>query len=348
MSDCCAGSKSQKYFWQRIDLLLWGSLMIVMTFYLQVLFFPMWNTAFSTSIFELMNKMWWGIGLGLVFVGFLDKIPRKFVTAILGKGGTLGGILRATGAGVLLDLCSHGILMVGMKLYERGASTGQVMAFLIASPWNSFSLTLILWALIGFGWMMDFLVLSMVIAVISGLIFERLVDKKILPQNPNKPEIVENFQFWAEAKKHFKNRDRSNDLPTVITNFIKSGFIGSKMVLRWTFFGVILASVIRVIFSPENFEKLFGPSLLGLGLTIIVATIIEVCSEGSTPIAADIVTRGSAPGNGFAFLMTGVSTDYTEIASLKDTTKSWKIALFLPLVTLPQVILVAWIMNAYG
>ena len=34
--------------------------------------------------------------------------------------------------------------MVGAKLYERGASIGQVMAFLIASPWNSFSLTLTL------------------------------------------------------------------------------------------------------------------------------------------------------------------------------------------------------------
>ena len=39
--------------------------------------------------------------------------------------------------------------MVGMKLYERGASLGQVFAFLIASPWNSLSVTLVLIALIG-------------------------------------------------------------------------------------------------------------------------------------------------------------------------------------------------------
>jgi uncharacterized membrane protein YraQ (UPF0718 family) len=61
-------------------------------------------------------------------------------------------MFRATLAGVCLDLCSHGILAVGMKLYERGASTGQVMAFLLASPWNSFSLTLILFGLIGVSW----------------------------------------------------------------------------------------------------------------------------------------------------------------------------------------------------
>ena len=85
--------------------------------------------------------------------------------------------------------------------------------------------------------------------------------------------------------------------------------------------------------------------MAGLGATLVIATILEVCSEGSVPIAADILTRAHAPGHSFAFLMTGVSTDYTEIMGLKETTKSWKIALFLPLVTLPQVITLAWILN---
>jgi uncharacterized membrane protein YraQ (UPF0718 family) len=52
-----------------------------------------------------------------------------------------------------------------------------------------------------------------------------------------------------------------------------------------------------------------------------------------------------APGNSFAFLMTGVSTDYTEIVALKETTKSWKISFFLPLITLPQIIILAVILN---
>ncbi|TQV84035.1 MerR family transcriptional regulator [Exilibacterium tricleocarpae] len=31
--------------------------------------------------------------------------------------------------------------------------------------------------------------------------------------------------------------------------------------------------------------------------TLVAATAIEVCSEGSTPIAADLMTRARAPGN---------------------------------------------------
>lgn len=110
----------------------------------------------------------------------------------------------------------------------------------------------------------------------------------------------------------------------------------------------MLASLIRILVSPEDFSIYFGATLAGLGATLIFATILEVCSEGSVPIAADLVTRANAPGNSFAFLMTGVSTDYTEIMAIKETTRSWKIALFLPLITLPQIILLAWVINAFG
>ena len=336
---------------RRLDYLLWGSFITIviayLTFWLAGDRFTdvKWLTTFTSSAFELTNTIWFGVLLGIVFVGLLGRVPREFVIATLGKSGGLGGVLRATGAGLLLDLCSHGILMVGMKLYERGASTGQVMAFLIASPWNSFSLTIILWALVGFWWMMTFLVGSMVIAVISGLIFEYLEKKGTLPANPNKVDLPENFKFWYEAKKEW---EKATITPSIIKDIFSEGFAGSKMVLRWIFLGVVLAGLVRSFVSPDMFQTLFGPTLAGLGLTVLVATILEVCSEGSMPVAADILTKANAPGNAFAFLMTGVATDYTEIMSLKDTTKTWKIPLFLPLITLPQVLLLAWLLNMVG
>ena len=83
------------------------------------------------------------------------------------------------------------------------------------------------------------------------------------------------------------------------------------------------------------------PAWAGLGLTVLAATLLEIYSEGSTPIAADLLTRAGAPGNSFAFLMTGVSADYTEIMVLREATKSWRIALFPPLLTVPRAILIS-------
>jgi uncharacterized membrane protein YraQ (UPF0718 family) len=328
------------------DYLLWGSMSICVAFYvahwLVPSILPNFLQHFAHGIFEMLNSMWWGVLIGLVFVGILAKVPQNLVLSVLGKGGTFNGLLRATAAGVLLDLCSHGILMVGTKLYHKGASLGQVMAFLIASPWNSFSLTLIMFALIGFKWTMAFIIFSMVIALISGWIFDLCVNKKILPSNPNAFELDEDFKFWPEFRKQWAGIDWSWG---ILHSILKEGASGSRMVLRWLLFGVVLAALVRTFVSAEFFQEWFGPSLIGIVFTLIAATVIEVCSEGSTPIAADLLTRAHAPGNAFTFMMAGVSTDYTEILVLREATKSWKIPLFLPLITLPQVLVIGYIMN---
>jgi uncharacterized protein len=304
-----------------------------------------WLYELSHSVFDLTNTIWWGVVIGILMIAVLGRIPRVFVVNALGTGRGSMSIVRATVAGVLLDLCNHGVLMVGAKLYERGASAGQVIAFLVSSPWNSFSLTLILIALIGLPWTIGFVVFSMVIAILTGIAFDRLVTSGVLPTNPHHHDLPKDFQFWPEAKAGLSNLRLSVPF---IQSMLVDGIKESRMVVRWILFGLLLAGIVRALVPTEYFAAYFGPTLFGLGVTIVASTIIEVCSEGSTPIAADILTRAGAPGNSFAFLMGGVATDYTEIMVLKDTTASWRIALFLPLVTLPQVIFAGWLINNFA
>lgn len=342
-SSCCADDEKRRFDW-----ILWGSLLLVAVGYIgrlttSSIATPKWFHHYADGSFELMNAMWWGLAIGIFFVGLLGEVPRETVVKLLGKGGTWNGLLRATGAGVMLDLCSHGILAVGMKLYERGASVGQVMAFLIASPWNSFSLTLILFGLIGVSWTLLFIFLSLVIALISGRIFDALVKSGKLPDNPNRFEVPEGdaptvVSLLKSIRFSFKGSAR----------ILTEGFRSARMVIRWALFGVVIAGLIRAFVPADIFADWFGPTTLGLLLTLVAATIIEVCSEGSVPIAADLMTRAAAPGNTFTFLMAGVSTDYTEIMTIRDTAKSWKLALALPLITIPQVLVIGFILNMAG
>ena len=185
----------------------------------------------------------------------------------------------------------------------------------------------------------------MVIAILSGLIFDFLVRRGVLPQNPHRIEVAEDFRFWAEGKKLLGETDYNFDL---LVQMIKDGFNESKMVLRWLFFGVVLTALVRVLLTPDIFSSWFGPTFLGLMSTLVAATLIEICSEGSTTLAADFTLRANAIGNSFAFLMGGVATDYTEIVVVREATLSWKIAFFLPLITLPQIILLSYLMNLYA
>lgn len=356
---CCASQPPTPVQKSRPDYLLWGSASIVAVGYLIHLLvggqpaLPEWLTVMSSGAYELINKMWWGLLMAVAFVGLLERIPRELVMSALGQGGTPRGVIRATFAGVLLDLCSHGILMVGTKLYERGASLGQLMAFLIASPWNSLSLTVVLITLIGWGYTLAFVALSMLIGIVTGLIFDRLVARNILPANPNSAnpssaanddslQEQANKPVWPQIVSALK---QASFTPKGLVALLWDGLRDSRMVFRWLLFGIVLATAIRAFVPMDTYQTLFGPTVAGLFLTLLAATIIEVCSEGSTPIAADILTRAGAPGNGFTFLMAGVATDYTEVMVIKDTTKSWKIALFLPLITLPQVLVIGWLLN---
>ena len=346
-SSCCDSSASRPDYLLRFGATGVGLLYAIALLATDTSELPLWLAAASSGIYELMNTMWWGLLMAIFFVGLLDRLPRELIMGLLGQGGSLVGVCRATLAGVLLDLCSHGILMVGTKLYQRGASLGQLMAFLIASPWNSLSLTIVLIALIGWGWTLLFIAASMVVGVVSGLLFDGLVTAGKLPANPNstpqnsaeKNTIRALFvEAWQGSEKSWSG----------LAALLMDGLQGSKMVFRWLFFGLLVAVAVRALVPLESYQLWFGPTLAGLLATLLAATIIEVCSEGSTPIAADIVTRAAAPGNGFTFLMAGVATDYTEIMVLRDLTGSWKIALFLPLLTLPQVVLIGGLMNLLG
>jgi len=341
----CHGETKQN----RDYLLLVSSLIISGAYLISIIPFAIleslsWLHVFSSSIHDLINTMFWGVAVGILFICLISRVPREFIISILGDKSGLNGIVRAAMAGVLLDLCSHGILMVGAKLYERGASIGQVVAFLIASPWNSFSFTLILWAMVGFKWMLTFLIISMIIAIITGMVFEQFEKRQTIPANPNRIEIPEGFRFMTEAVHAIRNTRFDMSL---IKEMLVNGLRDSRMVLRWIFFGIIMAALIRTFVSPDHFQAFFGPTFVGLGLTLLVATIMEICSEGTLPVAADILTLADAPGNSLTFLMAGVSTDYTEIMVLKETTSSWKIALFLPLITLPQILITGLILNTF-
>lgn len=340
---CCGTESTHKH---GFDYIFYGSLGILITatalhFFS---FAPSWLHHFSEASLAMASTMWWGVVIGLFFVGIMSQVPREFFQVFMGDGNSISGLWRAVIAGIFLDLCSHGILLIAAKLYERGVSLPQVMAFLIASPWNSFSLTIILISLIGWQWTLVFIIASCIIAFMTGLGYMALIGKGYLDANPNTVSLPNDFSVFHEAKKRLKSFKITRQF---IINIFKSSLHDGQMLIRWLLLGIVIASSIQTFIPANIMSDWLGPTLLGLFVTLIAATIIEVCSEGSVPIASVIFHKAAAPGNAFAFLMAGVSTDYTEMMILRQTTGSWKAALSLPFVTVPQILLIGYWMNIF-
>lgn len=331
MSHCCHEKQETRIpkIGKRLTIFL--IIFILFTF---ISFLPGFSSL-NESLLVYLKIIWWAVLLGLILGGAIDYfVPEKFIFKYLGQK-KKRTIFYAVLAGFLMSACSHGILAISIQLYKKGAGIPAVMTFLLASPWANLPVTILLFGFFGIK-ALWFVGAAMVIAVITGYIYMGL----------------EKLQWIEQSRKVSLDGKISWDK---IKNFnLNESFIGvtrgainlSNMVLWWLLIGVMMAALIGAYVPEHFFMKYLGASFAGLLVTLAFATIIEVCSEGSSPIAFEIFNKVGTLGNPFVFLMAGVVTDYTEIG-LIWTNIGKKVAIWLPIITVPLVVLVGWLFNVY-
>lgn len=299
---------------------------------------------FRKSLFMYFGRIWWAILLGLVLGGVIDRfIPREYISHFLAKP-KKSSIFYAVILGFFMSACSHGILALSIELHKKGASNPAVVAFLLASPWANLPLTVML---IGFFGLKALYIIfcALLIAIITGFIFQYLQSKSLIETNENVIETDEEFSILKDLKTRISSYKASfAQLKQDIRGIFSGSASLANMVLWWILLGMGLASL-AAAYIPENvFQNYMGPTALGLIVTLIVATILEVCSEGTAPLAFEIYRQTGALGNAFVFLMAGVVTDYTEIGLLWHNVGK-RVAVWLPIITVPQVVALGILAN---
>jgi hypothetical protein len=300
------------------------------------------NAAVS-AFWDYTKLIWWAILLGLFLGGVIDYfVPRKYISKYL-AGGKRANILYAVMLGFLMSACSHGILAISIELYKKGASIPAVIAFLLASPWANLTITIVLFGFFGVK-ALFFVISAIIIAIITGLIFQMLESRKIIEQSRYIVKVEKGFSIRKDFMKRWHSEITKERMPVHLIGVARGSWALAKMVLWWILIGMIIASFARAYVPAHFFHLYLGPTILGLVVTLVLATIIEVCSEGSAPIAFEIFRQTLAFGNAFVFLMAGVVTDYTEIG-LVWSNIGRKTAIWLPIVAVPQVIILGILFN---
>jgi len=282
--------------------------------------------------------------LGLFLGGIIEHyVPKEYISKILARKSPLT-IFNAVILGFLMSACSHGILALSIQLHKKGASNPAVVSFLLASPWANFAVTMMLLSLFGIKGLL-IIVAAVIIAINTGLIFMFLDKKGWIEQNKNIVSVALGYSILHDFRQRLS--DYKFTSATFITDLrgIFAGMLAlAEMVLGWIILGVLLASLAGAFIPVHFFHNYMGPTLLGLMVTLIVATLIEVCSEGSSPLAFEIYRQTGALGNSFVFLMAGVVTDYTEIGLLWSNLGR-RVAFWMVLVSVPQVIVLGYLFN---
>jgi uncharacterized membrane protein YraQ (UPF0718 family) len=305
---------------------------------------------FFNAFIEYLVLIWWAILIGFLIGGIIDYfIPRKYIEKYLSRH-RKRTIIYSIIFGFLMSACSHGILAISIELYKKGANTSSVIAFLLASPWANLPITLLLMGF--FGLKALFIIISaLIIATITGLIYQAfekkgLIECRLCEKGEDK-SILEDFSIIKDINKRLTEFQFSlKNIKDAIFGTFKGSWALTKMVMWWLIIGMIMAAFARAYIPGHLFMEYMGPGLLGLIVTLMFATIIEVCSEGSSPLAFEIYSKTGAFGNSFTFLMAGVATDYTEIGLIWHNIGK-KAALWLPIITVPQIIFLGYIFNIF-
>ncbi|KYK27290.1 hypothetical protein AYK20_08185 [Thermoplasmatales archaeon SG8-52-1] len=294
--------------------------------------------------------IWWAILIGFLIGGIIDYfVPRTYIEKYLSRH-QKRTIVYSIIFGFLMSACSHGILAIAIELYKKGASTSSVVAFLLASPWANLPITFLLFGF--FGMKAVFIVISaLIIAFITGLIFQRLERKGWVECDKCKlgedNAILTDFSIIKDIKRRIKQyKFTAENNIKAIKGTLSGSWALTRMVMWWLIIGMIMAAVARGFVPHHLFEQYMGPTILGLLVTLFFATIIEVCSEGSSPLAFEIYNQTGAFGNSFVFLLSGVATDVTEIGLIWHNIGK-KAAIWLPIITVPQVIILGYLFNLF-
>lgn len=280
---------------------------------------------------QYLRLTWWAILLGFLLGGLIDIfVPENLMIKFLGK--KKRSIFIAVFLGFLASACSHGILAIAISLFKKGASTAATLAFLLAAPWANLAITILLIAFFG---AKAFLIIggALLIAILAGLIFQFLERRGIIESNLKKKLPQEKTNKW-----------RWPGMSNLIKGVIKSSWSLAKMILWWILLGFFLASVLGSFIPETFFHRYFGPTFFGVLATLALASVIEICSEGSAPMAFELFQKTGAFGNVFVFLMAGVATDFTEIGIVL-TNIGKKAAIALVVVTVPLVLLLGFLFN---
>ncbi|MCH9681928.1 MAG: permease [Deltaproteobacteria bacterium] len=246
--------------------------------------------------------------LGAVAAGLLHVLlPDGFVRRHLGGR---GDVVKAVALGVLLPLCSCGVIPTALGLRRDGASRGATVGFLISTPQTGVDSTLV--AASFFGW--PFAALKLGTAAVTGLVGGWLAN--------------------ANGGRDPRATSVSDTATAPVDRSVRGALDHALEVLRsiwgWLVFGIVVSAVISVLVPPAVFEVFTGGGAVVALLAVLVLSIpLYVCATASVPIAAALVAGGFPPGAALVFLMAGPATNAATLGAVHRALGSRVLAIYL-------------------
>lgn len=264
---------------------------------------------------------------------FLD--PSTFQRALGNKG--FFAVIKATLSGMLLPICSCGVIPLGLGMYYTGAYLGPTLAFMVATPIINPAAVLLAYGLLGPKIASIYLLAGFLVPVLIGVLANLFAGDEI--HAPGMETQINQTDFDAQENIPMGKR--------LLIGLNWGVFELGNMVSKYIVFGVVLAGILIAAVPPHIIQSYLGdPGMVSIFGIAAMGAVVYVCAVGHIPFVAAIVASGAAPGVAITFLMTGAATNLPELISIYKMIGKRAVLIYTSLVVSSSLI-IGWLTNQW-
>ncbi|OPY67137.1 MAG: putative permease [Syntrophorhabdus sp. PtaU1.Bin002] len=278
----------------------------------------------AEASFYILNDVSPWVVISLVIAGLLHSVltPEKFQRHLGNR--KMSSLVKATLSGMLLPICSCGVIPLGLGMYYSGAYLGPTLAFMVATPIINPAAILLAYGLLGPKIATIYLVSGFLIPFIIGLTANAMAGPEMHAPGADNPDTVPALDEPADVGL------RRKLLAGLEWGFQDLGAMTGKYIV----FGIILAGVIIAVVPPQYIQRYLGdPGMVSVLGIAVLGAVMYVCAVGHIPLIAALVASGAAPGVAITFLMTGAATNLPELVSIYKLIGKRAVAIYAGMLT---------------
>lgn len=245
--------------------------------------------------------------ISFVLAGLLHNVlrPEKLQRMLGDK--SLFSLVRGALSGMLLPVCSCGVIPLGLGLYYSGAYLGPTLAFMGATPVINPAAVFLAYGLLDPKIATIYILAGFALPILLGTMGNLLGGPELFAPG-----------LEPAAELELESGDVQLGLGERFLAGLQWGFrdLGT-VVSKYVILGMLLAGLISAAVPPAFFQSYLGnPGMISIIGIAILGTIMYVCAVGHIPFIAALVASGASPGVVITFLMTGAATNLPELISI--------------------------------
>jgi len=285
------------------------------------------------------------IGLLLAVINYFMAVTRYYfpmekVRDFLTKRRWFGlDYFFAAALGAITPFCSCSSIPLFIGFVGAGIPLGVTFTFLISSPLVNESSLYLFPALFGIKVTIFYNLVGMAVAILSGLIIQKLRVEKYV-----KTELL---KFKSKIQVEKENGGKSLPFKELVKYFWHDSIIITKNVFPYVIAGVGIGALIHGFVPANIIEKYLSTrSWWAIPLATLSGLPLYANSVSVIPIMEALVKKGVPLGTALAFMTSIVTLSIPEALMLKKIMKWQLLAIFFGLTTM-GIVLIGYLLNIF-